>query len=206
MNEHSPCELMKRLSALEHRLVRWQRGTLMILLVALAGTLTALASEPNKVVVAQRFVLKDSSGTIRAVLGNAGNRPEEGDAPASSPVSILGGWGLHLYNANNEVVRLVDGWLAVTPEKGDGGGFYVSVSDKTALVQMVIPGKRKKELRLQLNPEYGTNISLKSGNATRAVLGEVDLVNSRIETTEHRPLSSLVLFGKDGKAVAALPR
>lgn len=205
MNEHSSCELVERLSALEHRLARWQRGTLLILFVALAGSLTGLASEPNKVVVAQRFVLKDSNGTIRAILGNEGIRPEETDAPASSTDSILKGWGLHLYSANNEVVRLVDGWLSVTPQQG-GGGFYVSVSDKTALVQMAIPGKEDKELRLQLFPEYGTNISLKSGNTTRAVLGEVDLTDSRIDTTEHRPLSSLVLFGKDGKVVTALPR
>lgn len=209
MNENTTSVLMERITALERRLVCWQRGTLVIFLIALTVPLAGLVSQPDKVVVAQRFILKDANGEIKAIFGEASVEAQEEvpSEPNDKFLASLGGWGVHLYNSNREVVRLTDGWLSVTsPQRQAGGGFYVSVSDKTALLQMVTPGKEKKELRLQLDPEYGTNITLSSNDSTRVVLGETDLKNSSTETTLHRPLSSLVLFGKDGKVVSSLPR
>lgn len=208
MNGNTLAAMNERMRKLESYIWWWHRGSFALLLVVVAGTLAGLASPGDRVVVAERFVLRNAQGEIKAILGEAPIADPEEGLPFTETekfLAHLGGWGLHLYSSDKEVVRLVEhGQFNInTP---DGGAFYVSVSDKTALVQMVNP-RDNKELRLQLLPEFGgANISLSSNKTTRVVIGETDLVNSVTETKEHRPLSSIVLFGKDGKVVSTLPR
>jgi hypothetical protein len=201
--------LSRKVAVLERQLRLWKSGTLLTVLLGLSVALMGVVYSPDKVVVAERFVLKDADGKIRAILGNASYKPEETKAPDTLP-----SWGLHIYGPEEEVAQLT------SPNKGEGGfffvknqsdtsGLYVSTSDSHALLQMTTSGKKDmegSELRLQLNPEYGHNISLGSRNNTRIVLGETNIVNTVTDVTERRPLSSIVLFDKNGRLLTAIPR
>src|SRR5262245_38819697 len=86
--------LTERLERLERENGWWRRAATLALLVTGALALLGQASPRSRVVEAEKFVLKDSDGKVRAVLGREW---ANGRAPTLSEVRLTGVYGLHLY-------------------------------------------------------------------------------------------------------------
>jgi hypothetical protein len=97
--------LTDRLDALERRYRRLKRATLIVLLFLAALALMG-PSRPPQTVTAQRFVLADAEGTIRAELGMSGERAH-----------------LFLYGTNQEIPQVS------VFASNDGGGVTFSSAD-----------------------------------------------------------------------------
>ena len=71
MTDHAPdlATLVARLEQVERENRRLRRAGVMIVLLAVAGLLMGQASPPRRTVEAERFLVRDSQGRIRAELG-----------------------------------------------------------------------------------------------------------------------------------------
>jgi hypothetical protein len=107
------CELLtKRLDRLERELRWWRRGGLAAFLTLAALVTMGQILPGTKVLEAEKFVLRDSKGKVRAVLGNAHHR-----VPAR-PDDLAGQYGLHFYGAD-------DRYRAAVRESGDADESWV---------------------------------------------------------------------------------
>jgi len=86
-------EVVKRLERLEHQVRRWRRGAMALMLSAVALTTLAAAVPRGRTVEAQKFVLKDAAGRVRAELGPGDNNKSMAlrfKDETSSPRLVLG--------------------------------------------------------------------------------------------------------------------
>jgi hypothetical protein len=148
MNETTTASMIQRVELLECSLRRWQRGTLGILLVALAGMLMGLEAQSTKVVTAERFIVKRSDGKILAILGDwAGDAisiPEPGESGYETAELGLGTraggyryWGLHLFGANGKYLA----GLRTSPSEfhqDDNGWLVLKDAETTSRIDLAV--------------------------------------------------------------------
>ena len=249
MDEPTINKLVLRLDRLERENRRLKRIGALVVVVISGVFMMGQALPKNRIVEAEKFVLKDTGGKVRAILGAAHPYAKAPSAELITlPATRLEGYGLHLYGADGRYRSGFAEW--------PGGGGYFTLRDtrtpssinlnvgsdhavlelsptgasyeeaehkaqrkieewakkwdaaKTAEERYSIwadnPRKINVAVRLRTSSRWS---SLKIGTKgnIRAVLGYTKLENTRTGVVEHRPVSSLVLFDKDGKAIWKAP-
>jgi hypothetical protein len=216
--------LEKRLGRLEREIRWWRVGALgaVVLLVALG------AAPRGTTLEAERLVIRDAKGTVRAVLGSeTGERgwsrlPYLLWLPKPAPEAKF---GLYLYTEQGvEVSHLnlsPDGnpqLLLIDPQQRAVAA--ISTHLGAALVGIAAGVKTREEFvaapgagyRLEGSSEFGSFNLLPAGltlfdkdGQSRAVLGRTELETIKTGTVEQRAESSLVLFDRDGKVLWQAP-
>ena len=119
--------LAHRLTRLEREVRRWRLGATIVLTCILAVLVMGQTVLPNpQVIEAQRFVLRQPDGTVRAILGLSHPAFKGGDPWDSRKTA--GGWGLHIFGAEG---RYRAGLMAGPSAEGDGGGWLKLIDKDT---------------------------------------------------------------------------
>lgn len=196
-NESTLDTLVPRLDRLE-RENRYLKlaGTILLLALAAGGAMgQAVAKAVPKVVEAERFVLRDTTGKPRARL------------------SLLpdGGTGLTLFDQNGKARAglglLPDGWPALTlvDQNGKLRAKLSLLPDGRPALTLADQNEKPRALLSLYQPDGGPALDLFDQNEKpRAVLGQTAL-ETATGTLEQRPASSLVLFDRDGKVIWRVP-
>ena len=151
--------------------------------VLLCSILLMGQARPNRTIEAQRFVVKDSSGKIRAAFGMEPNDP-------SGATLSLGSAGITSSGAEEKNV------------------IYLHAGSKLAWFIMRSPGTGEF-----LNARVGSNdasepspqVSLVDREGYELDLGKTDLTTTRTGETHHTSAASIVMFGKDKNVLWSAP-
>lgn len=266
MNEPTIETLAQRLERLERENRWWRYGGLGSFLVLAATIMMGQVIPTARVVEAEKFMLKDWKGNIRAVLG-----PEMTHSPPiASAGAGIGTYGLHLYDSDGKYRAGIaetgpystpqKSWVLELRDRNTPTSAYLGVSDGLARLDLratnqsrevaeredaewrkkfnaaKTPKEREKLFPQRTNdvtvsltafPKGTSSVSVRHGlggeldlyllnrrpslniedekGTSRVVLGQTKLENKATGVTEERPLSSLVLFDKDGKVVWQAP-
>ena len=163
-----------------------------VLLFAFSGLALGTAMSGNKIVEAQKIVLRDAKGKVRAELSGHDGSLSLYDEKGHLRISLWTGLDsqLEFLDARKQPV--------VTFGSLDGKGYlYLYKSDN----------KYGYRASVRLDMKYkGPRISLRDErNQDRAVLGSIPLKKMNTDEVVTRPESSLVLINKDGKVLRSLP-
>jgi len=163
------------------------------LFLAFWGGQTVLAKDNSalqKEIRAQAFVLVDKNGNSRASL-----------AMSSEDSS---GFAIYDKNGKKTIFMGVDDKGTATMEMGRPNILFFVSADGRPLLNL-LDGSRSRAV-LGLWPDGDPNLTFrdKDGNR-RAVLGSIEPEPSQIAIIERRPISSLVLYGGDGRAIWNTP-
>jgi hypothetical protein len=129
MNELTLDTFARRLNRLEREVHRWRLGATILLICIIAVVVMGQTLPKPQVIEAQRFVLKDPNGKVRAILG-----PHEHRLKAPPPGEPWYGaadweaWGLHIFGPDGRYRAGLMPW----PSEGGGGG-YLTLSDKDTM-------------------------------------------------------------------------
>lgn len=182
MSQAATERLGKRLERLEREIRWWRCGTLLVALGLASVVLMGQASPTSRTVEAERFVLKDARGTIRAQLTvlTDGGGPVLGLADKDGRVRAF----LSLLSDGAPLLALSDteGKARVTL------GFDQGVADLTFLDRA---GKRR--VQLAFGPDLARLVFSDQGEKVRAALG-----------VGPDGVPTLGLFDKDGHPRAGL--
>lgn len=163
----------------ENRRLKWAGGAMLVGIAAVVLMGQAVPRAP-RTVEAERFVLRDTRGKMRAELTNSAG--EVGPA-------------LFLYHRNGDPDNprhAIDLQVLDDP----GGLTRVGLRDSQGQMLAQLEVSTKGLVSLTLRDERFN---------TRAVLGHTKLEITRTGTVEQHPASSLVLFDKDGKVIWKAP-
>jgi len=201
--------LARRLDRVE-RENRWlKRAGLVALAVIAAVVLMGQATQGKvaKVIEAEKFVLRDAEGKPRARLeslpsGLVRLALLDKNENIQSVLGVgVGRPSLVLAGRNNKTILTTS---------------FLSISGKSRLTLAVLPSgaqslvltdntkRTRAELGIEVDGSSTFGLFDRTGTA-RAVLGSISLANEETGMIEKRPESSLVLFGKDGKAIWSAP-
>ena len=219
---HTEQSIIERLETLERQNRRMKRiGAGVILTVA--SLLLMAQTAPTRIVEANGFVLKDSSGRIRAKLevSNAGNpilnfMSTRGDIRMSLSAND-GGGGITLLGPNGQNLS-----LALAPERANlvmirngvedfhlGHGRITTKNARTGEVlydgEAVTLGMYSQGGSLDLEVRQSPSITIFDKEGFSAVLGSGPLETERTGETSRTSAASLILFGKDFKALWRAP-
>jgi len=188
--------LTQRLDRLEreNRRLKVAGAVLVLALVAVGAMGQMIPRAVSKVVEAERFVLRDTTGKGLAILGTDASgilalslADQTGKIRAGLVVTPDGMPVLSLYDQNGK------------PRAGLG----VLADGTPGLALHDQNGKERLLLNVTTN---GPSLILQDENSkARAVLGQTVLEVKATGTVEQRPASSLVLFDKDGKVIWKAP-
>lgn len=185
MNEPTAHTLTQRLDRVERELRWWRRGAASAMAVTVAVVLMGQALPQNPTVEAQKFVVKDATGMVRAELVGEANGPTS----------------LHFYDQDGKRPVVME-W---NPE--DAAGFYLQSG--TATVSLTTDGWPALYLGLESGKTGALlahrNLTLYEDHETRAVLGQTEIEGALTGTLDKRSASSLVLFDRDGKVIWHVP-
>ncbi len=226
MSEPTIETLARRLDRVE-RENRWLKQAGVVALAVIAAVVLmgqATESKVAKVVEAEKFVVKDRDGEVRATLGIE-KSPHKGVglellAPGAhnfgaSLSTGVDGHSTLLFSDNGMNVRLSlqtnkDGTSSLYLNQRKGAGGIVLTSSPAILVS-----DRKDKTRLFIGLEKDESVFLSLSDRegiSRAVLGSTTLkitrpgmAGGKVETEEKRPESSLVLFDKAGQLIWKAP-
>ncbi len=177
----------------------------MMVAVVLMGQATA--TKVVKVVEAEKFVLRDADGKVRARLeslpsGLVRLALLDKYENVQSVLSVgVGRPSLVLAGRNNKTILTTS---------------FLSISGKSRLTLAVLPsgeqslaltdntGRTRAELAIEVDGSSTFGLFDRTGTA-RAILGSTSLENEETGVIEKRPESSLVLFGNDGKGIWSAP-
>ena len=206
MNEPTMDKLVQRLDRLERENRRLKRIGAFVLgaIAAVVIMGQATASKVPKVIEAQEFVLKDSNGGVRGVLGKISSDMAMGFSPDQN-------YGLILYNDFKKLGNSQGGWRIV----GLSGSGLRLTHYKHSQMELAanlakdwFTGTASDELR-KINGSTEVDFSgfkvYGKNRKSSAVLGQISLEYPHTGVKEQRPASSLVLFDKDGKAIWKAP-
>jgi hypothetical protein len=207
--------LRQQLANLEHRFQRLQCAT-GIVLVALAASVLMAAAASNRVVTANEFVLKDSTGRDRAKLaivdgaaqltfqdvqGRLRARLGQMEFSASGPYGAL----LELDGEHGEKITMwnATGNSLIFEEQGKSevwlsGGMADSVEPSFRLSSV-----KGKQISLDTT---SPNIGVTDAEGFETQMGSASLFVSQTGVTSKTSAASLVLFGKDKKVLWSAPR
>lgn len=207
-------EIMKRLERVERKIRQYRAVLVGVGLIAAVGVgappLRSAAIVPT--IRAKAFVVVDDAGVGRALLGTAGDqtmlglfdkagKPRAGLATfgdeAVLTLSDKAGKDRVVLGAVGDAASLKFADKAGNPRAvlGAGGdGALLGLSD-VGVVRAVLS---------TTGDNAGLALSDKAGNP-RALLGNTQLTLERTGSTEHRPVSSLVLLRENGKVLWEAP-
>jgi hypothetical protein len=138
MNPASSQLLAERLDRLERELRWWRRGGLAACLALIALATMGQGLQTTRIVEAEKFVLKDNKGKVRAVLGN-----EHQGVPATPDyLSIAGQYGLHFYDADGRYRAAMrefgdaESWQLELQAKDTPSAAYLTVGDGIAALSL----------------------------------------------------------------------
>ncbi len=218
MNEQS---LITRVNRLEKENRRMKLAGLLVL-VGIAAVIVMGQAEPSrvaKVIEAEKFVLRDTSGITRAVLGTidpsgwAGlilfdKNPYRRSISLGTPDPFL---QFHTKEGNGVRVRLgatdTAMGLAVTDKNAAVGvslGVLIHTKSYPALQLMDSNNQIRASFRLESSGKPSLSLNDTEGRS-RATLGYTELETTGTGTVTKQSESSLVLFDKDGKVIWAAP-
>lgn len=121
--------LIQRLDRLEQKNRFWKRVALLFLVIMVPAILMGQALPNRRVVEAEKFILKDTDGRVRGVLG----AESPGLPPKGLAISIIGQYGLHLYAS--------DGSHGVSlAELHGGGGWQLALRGKDTPSYAILAG------------------------------------------------------------------
>ena len=172
--------------------------------------------EAPRVIEAEEFRVVDAVGRAWAVLDSTGLSFYE--PPNEKPVASYDWMGFSAQSKSGEVSLSYAGGLQIKyddtiafldPTVGlylvDGTGrLFISALDEDGAILLLTSGR--SGMSFSVTPSEEPNLSLldKKGD-TRAVLGRIELSNTRTGSTEIRALSSLVLFDEEKNVVWSAP-
>jgi hypothetical protein len=150
-------------------------------------------TQREKVIQAQGFILADTDGKARAILGFLQREPFLAFFDKAGKARTT----LHLNSDGEPFFRLQnDKELA---------GILLGVVKEAASVEMY-GQNTKRNLLLTVRSGGAPALGLFDDDGTaRAVLGQIELETTHTGTKEKRAVSSLVLFDKDKKILWAVP-
>jgi hypothetical protein len=220
-------KLAQRVERLERENRWWRRGVALCLVLVVAPLLIAQAPTPLRVVEAQRIVVRDDAGRIRATLGTMGG-----------PGSPNPTYGLTVYGPDgNRRIQLfeggkIDGVVFSMDTARAAFNLFLQESAKKGVASLTLStydqqqGERAQEFSsslsagtldetikkhrqgttsISMTPERGKpRISLEESGVSRATVGYMEL-ESAGGVKIQRPASSLVLIDKDGKVMWNAP-
>ena len=201
-----------RLQKLERENRVLKRSALVVLLVLSA--VVAMAQAPaTRTVIADEFMLKDSTGVIRAKLGFARGEPRLTllDA-AGQPRAVLGTEFIDFMDSNS-TTRVVLGSSSageLSPAGQvlpfEGPSLYFSGADKRVMVDLrETPRGGTLYLRGRNEPNSGPSLELTDAQGFKTVVGSVSLTDPSTGTSSRTSAASITLFGKDGKSIWSAP-
>jgi len=205
MNEPTINNIVHRLDRLERENRRLKRIGALVLVGIAAVVLMGQAkpSKVPKVIEAQEFVLKDSNGGVRGVLGKISSNMAMGFSPDQN-------YGLILYNDFKKLGNSQGGWRIVGLS-GSGLRLTHYKHSQMELAALVAKGfftgtasDEWRKIKGSTEVDFtGFKVYGKNGKSS-AVLGQISLEYPHTGVKEQRPASSLVLFDKDGNNRASL--
>lgn len=222
MNEPTTQTLARRLDRVE-RENRRLKGAGVVALALVAAMVLMGQATGSKVIEAERFVLKDKDGKVRAELGLSG-----GVFADSRMILKPDAPHLSFYDEKSKPhIRLSFDRHISELLLGDKERGHVSLSlheQGFAGLDLNPMVERKHSISMAAF-RSGTRLSLSTGGKTRvqmwgteearvtvyddlgarAVLGQIDLEETKTGIVEKRPASSLVLFDKDDKVIWSAP-
>jgi hypothetical protein len=253
--------LIERLDQLERELRWWRRAGLATFFVLAAVVTMGQLLPTARAVEAEKFVLKDAKGKVRAVLGPE-DLPGRGTPP---PLQEPGWYGLYFYDSEGAYrasLRESDiAWELELDAKKTPSSASLMVGDDFAWLNFRATTKRRevadrewtarsKQLKAAQTPEAREELSRGSSfdgveaslaawpsglghfrltqglgggldfslvdrqpslylsdpkGTTRVVVGHTKLERQATGVTEERPLSSIVLFNKEGGVIWKAP-
>lgn len=162
MSEPTLDMLTQRLDRLERELRRWRLTALFSGL--LLGTLVLMGQAPanRRVVEAEKFVLRNLDGKVRAVLG----AEMPGSAPLSAQTRWFGQYGLHLYGLDGTYRAGLredgEAWELVLSAKASPTSAHLLVADGLAFLNLYAT-EQTREVNDRENAEWA-----KKFNAAKA--------------------------------------
>jgi hypothetical protein len=217
-------QILTRLERVEKENRRLKRAGLAVLV--LAGVVLLMGqARPNRT-EAERFVLKDASGRMRASLGVTDNDalltlygPQGGTANAASAFDPTRGVLAEIGSDQTGGFVILTNQQAGAKLRSDG----LTFSDKILGPRLVLSTDLGGSLIFLSStakaldpktPAFGAalfggddllSLNLIDKDGYRLQLGRTDLVTSRTGETHRTSAASLVMFGKDGKILWAAP-
>lgn len=190
-------QITERLALVEKKVRRYRVALMVMSLFVVAGVVGPSIADATKtpgIVTAKAFEVVDSSGHLLAALS-----PTPSAQVALSIYGKAGTLGASL-GATAEGRSFLNLYAPGT-ERGVG----LETDNKSAMIFIAgNAGKPRATLSLVGHDETALVLSDRAGR-DRAVLGNEDLKNQVTDSTEHRPLSSLVLFNQKGRVVWKAP-
>ena len=182
MNEPTMDKLVQRLDCLERDNCRLKRFGALVILVIAAVVLTGQStiSEVVRVVEAEKFVLRDSSGRERAIL-----------TASDRNVSFS------LYDRR--------GAIGVSLETIDGKGYSLFLTDERSKIRLLLRSKEGKP-KVMIIDRNGRIRAVLGRTSDKEVISErTPYWKVKTELYKNRPESSLVLYGKQGRLIWSTP-
>jgi len=128
MNESTVDAMHQRLDRLERENRNWKRAVVVILLVMASIVLMGKALPSPQIVEAQKFLLKDHAGNIRAVLGQ--QSPEATLPSAAIAQYVTKPYGIHFYDADGRHVAGIGEIGRVHTSEEDDDGWELTLRAK----------------------------------------------------------------------------
>lgn len=183
MSELSLDRLKQQIDRLEQGNWRWKCLTLIFLIIIGSVVLMGQVLRKTTVVEAEKFVLRDSSGNMRAEFTTSGG---------VGPALFLYHKGEHPDNPPHAID------LQVFDHQPLAGPAMTRIGLRDSKGQMLA--------KLEVSSGGQVALTLRDERfKERVVLGYVALQRTRTGSTELRPPSSLVLLDKDGKVIWEAP-
>jgi hypothetical protein len=204
--------LTDRLEAVERRYRRLKRATLMVLLF-LGAIVVMGPARPPQTVTAQRFVLADAEGTIRAELGMSGDRAHlflygtNQEVPQVSVFASSDGGGATFSSADGYPRALLhttkDGALLNLFEAEGKGKVHLGVGSFD--LRKPDPGAKPSHYLIALEDVPGPSFQIEDKQGFIAVTGVVNEQTPQTGESHRTSAASVRLFDKDGKELWSAP-
>ncbi len=201
-------EIRGRLTGLE-RQNRRLKGTGAASLIVTASLILLGQASPKKTIEANEFILRDSSGNVRARLFMSEKKTANVATPGatgSSPITIFPTPTLALYDDKGKTQQLTldgDGYIeakqvTVFDSQGNALGVFGAISGSAGLGL----ANSKAETKTSLEPG---RLELIDDQGFEANLGTMEIVTPGIGETRKTSAASLVLSDKDKKVIWKAP-
>jgi len=216
MTDAEVSDIMKRLARVERKVRRCRAALAGVALVVAAGVgapLLVAAAKVPETIRAKRFQVVDDAGAVRAVLAMDGDNVGLGlfdtaDKPRAKLATAGDDVGLNLFDKAGKLRAGLgtvgdNASLSFFDTAGKPRAALATVGDDVSLGFLDKAGK-VRALLATINGDVGLHLLDKAGKP-RAELGNTELSLLETGSPEHRPVSSLVLFRKNGKVLWQAP-